>query len=163
MHALIGKNEYIEQLLEKYGDMVYRLALSRTKHIQTAEDIFQEVFLKLTNKLPEFKNESHEKAWLIRVTINCSKNLLSSAWYKRNIPLEENCNFITEEKKEIYFEVLNLPQKERTIIHLFYYEQFKLSEIARLLNITEKNAKTKLFRARKKLADKLKGGFDDGQ
>lgn len=137
--------------------MVYRLALSRTKHIETAEDIFQDVFLKLNNKMPEFQSESHEKAWLIRVTINCSNNWFNSAWNKRKVPLEENLHFETPERNEIYYEVLKLPKQDRTIIYLYYYEQFKLSEISEILHITEKNAKTRLFRARQK----LKGGFEN--
>lgn len=155
MHA--NQNEYIEELVENYGDMVYRLALSRTKHIETAEDIFQDVFLKLSKKLPEFKSTEHEKAWLIRVTINCSNNLLNSAWNKRKVPLDDNLYFESQERHDIYFEVLKLPQKERTIIYLYYYEQLRLSEIAKILKITEKNAKTRLFRARQK----LKGGFEN--
>jgi len=137
--------------------MVYRLALSRTRHIETAEDIFQEVFMKLSKKLPDFKSQEHEKAWLIRVTINCSKNWLSSSWNSKNVTLEENVHFEIQERNDIYFEVMNLPQKERTIIYLFYYEQLHLAEIAKLMNITEKNAKTRLYRARQK----LKGGFLD--
>ena len=72
------KNEYIEYMLEKYADMVYRLAISRTRDKDNGEDVFQEVFLRLSKNLPDFESEEHEKAWLIRVTINCSKNLLNS-------------------------------------------------------------------------------------
>ena len=122
---------------------MYRLALSRTKHIESAEDIFQDVFLKISRNVPEFNNKEHEKAWLIRVTINCTKNWFNSAWNKRRIPLEENLNFETQERHDIYFDVLKLPQKDRTIIYLYYYEQLKLAEIANILHITEKNAKTR--------------------
>ena len=139
------------------GDMVYRLALSRTKHVQNAEDIFQEVFLKLSKKLPNFENSEHQKAWLIRVTINCSNNLLKSAWYNRNVELDENIHFETQERHDIYFDVLKLPKKDRTIIYLFYYEQLKLSEIADVLKISEANVKIRLHRARQK----LKGGFEN--
>lgn len=139
--------------------MVYRLALSRTEHVETAEDIFQEVFLRLSKKMPEFKSKEHEKAWLIRVTINCSKNWLNSAWNRKSTQLEDYMHFETQERHDIYFEVMNLPQKDRTIIYLFYYEQLRLAEIARLMNISEKNAKTRLYRARQK----LKGGFEDEQ
>jgi len=111
----------------------------------------------LSKKLPDFKSQEHEKAWLIRVTINCSKNWLSSSWNSKNVTLEENVHFEIQERNDIYFEVMNLPQKERTIIYLFYYEQLHLAEIAKLMNITEKNAKTRLYRARQK----LKGGFLD--
>ena len=140
---------------------MYRLALARTRNIDNAEDVFQEVFLRLSKKMPEFQSAEHEKAWLIRVTINCSKNMLSSFWNKNIIQLEEEIQFEEEETNEIYFDVLRLPQKERTILHLYYYENLKLKEIAGLMGITEKNAKTKLFRARQKLKEVLEGGEQD--
>ena len=71
--ALKNKNGYINYVIEKYSDMVYRIAYTRTNSKQDSEDIYQEVFLKLAKKIPNFKNEEHEKAWLIRVTINFSK------------------------------------------------------------------------------------------
>ena len=67
------KNKYIEKMVEKYSDMVYRLALIRTKTRENSEDVYQEVFLRLFKKLPNFENENHEKAWLIKVTINCTR------------------------------------------------------------------------------------------
>jgi len=120
------QNEPIEEIIEKYSDMVYRLALSRTRKIESAEDVFQEVFFKLSQKNPNFESEHHRKAWLIRVTINCSKNILSSVWNTRVQSLEEDITFETKERSDIYYEILRLPIKERTIIYLFYYEKFKL-------------------------------------
>ena len=117
--------------------------------------------MKLSQKLPNFQSDEHEKAWLIRVTINLSKNWLNSAWNKKKMPLEDTLHFETKEREDIYFEVLKLPQKERTIIELFYYEQLRLTEIAKLLHITEKNAKTRLYRARQKLKEKIKEGEGD--
>ena len=155
------QNESIEEIMEKYSDMVYRLALSRTRKIESAEDVFQEVFFKLSQKSPNFESEQHQKAWLVRVTINCSKNILSSAWNTKVQSLEEDITFETKEKNEVYYEVLKLPIKERTIIYLFYYEKFKLAEIAKMMGISEKNAKTRLFRARQILKQKLIGGFED--
>ena len=70
--ALIDKEIYINHMIEKYSNMIYRLAIARTKYKEDAEDVFQEVFLKLSKKLPNFENETHEKAWLIRVTIKKS-------------------------------------------------------------------------------------------
>ena len=84
-----SKEEYIKYMVDKYADMVYRLAISRTRNKEDGEDVFQEVFLKLSKKLPEFENENHEKAWLIRVTINCSKNLVNSKFLKNTTELTE--------------------------------------------------------------------------
>jgi len=79
-----SRNEYLEYLVETYSDTVYRLAMSRTRNKETSEDVYQEVFLRLAKKIPEFENEIHEKAWIIRVTINCSKNIfknnVEAAW-----------------------------------------------------------------------------------
>lgn len=79
----------IEKIMQKYSDMVYRLAYARTKNKVDAEDLFQEVFLKCHKANLQFSSEEHCKAWLIRVTVNLSKNLLTSAWQKR-ILLKEN-------------------------------------------------------------------------
>ena len=154
-----SKEEYIKYMVDKYADMVYRLAISRTRNKEDGEDVFQEVFLKLSKKLPQFENENHEKAWLIRVTINCSKNLLESAWNKKTVPLEYEISFSQEEISDVYFEVLKLPQKYRTVIHLFYYERLSLEEISKILNQNINTTKTQLSRAREKLKNNLKGGF----
>lgn len=158
-----SKEEYMDYLLDKYSDMIYRLALARTRNKEDAEDVFQDVFYKLSKKMPEFENENHEKAWLIRVTINLSKNLFSSSWMKNTIPLEEEMKFEEEKEQAVYFEVLALPVKYRTAIHLFYYEGFSIKEIASILKINENTVKTRLSRAKEKLKSRLEGGFEDEQ
>lgn len=157
----LSKEEYIEDLVKEYADMVYRLAMSRTRNKDNAEDVFQEVFLRLAKNKPKFENKLHEKAWIIRVTINCTKNILNSTWLKRTTILEDN--ILVEDKKtyDVYYEVLKLPLKYRTIIHLFYYEGFKIKEISILLNMTESTVKTRLHRAREKLKNSLEGGFEN--
>ena len=155
------KNKYIEEIIEKYSDMVYRLAMARTRNEESAQEVFQEVFLRLSRKLPDFQSEEHEKAWLIKVTINCSKTFLMNKW--RNVTLELPENLPAEEIqiKEIYDTVMTLPQKYRTVIHLFYYEDMSLKQIANILGINENTVKTRLLRAREKLKIILKGGFEN--
>lgn len=152
---------YINDVLKKYSDMVYRLALARTKNKSDAEDVFQEVFLRLINKKPVFENEEHEKAWLIKVTVNCSGKLLTSAWFRHTVPLREELRFETEEKTDVYYAVLELPQKYRTVIHLFYYEDLSIAQIGEILSIKESTIKSQLLRARKMLRPKMKGDFDN--
>lgn len=159
--AQIKKEQYMNNIIEKYSNMVYRLAIARTKNKEDAEDVFQDVFLKLSKKLPEFQSETHEKAWLIRVTINLTNNLFQSAHYKRTVPLEEDLKFEDEQMSNVYFQVLNLPMKYRTIIHLFYYEAFSIKEIASILHTNENTVKTRLSRAREQLKHKLEGGFEE--
>ena len=160
MHAQ-KENLNIEEIVQKYSDMVYRLAVSRTRNKEDAEDVFQEVFLKLSKSKPNFESEEHIKFWLIRVTINSSINLLKSSWMNKITDLKENIKFENEEKHEIYYEVLKLPQKERTIIHLFYYESLKISEIAKMMKISESGVKSRLCRAREKLRKTIQGGIED--
>ncbi|MCL2354908.1 MAG: sigma-70 family RNA polymerase sigma factor [Oscillospiraceae bacterium] len=83
-------NEYIEYLVNEYSDTIFRLAMSRTKNKENSEDVYQEVFLRLAKKIPEFENKEHEKAWIIKVTINCSKTMLSSKHLKNRSELSEN-------------------------------------------------------------------------
>lgn len=155
------KNKYLEKMIEKYSDMVYRLALTRTKSKENSEDVYQEVFLRLSKKLPDFESEEHEKAWLIRVTINCSKNLLSSNFLKYKEELKDDITFETKERHDIYYAVQELPLKYRTIIHLYYYENYKINEISKILNIKENTIKSNLSRAREKLKQKVEGGIEE--
>lgn len=158
----LEKEKYLNELIDTYSNMVYRLALTRTKSKEDSEDIYQEVFMRLSRKLPDFKSKEHEKAWLIRVTINCSKTFLNSRFFKNKTTLDENLSFTTPEKHEIYYIISELPVKYRTIIHLFYYENYKINEISKILHINENTIKSQLSRARNILKDKLKGGnFDE--
>ena len=155
------KNEFLEYAINTYGDMVYRLALSRVRKKDLAEDIFQEVFLRFARKEPIFENEEHEKAYIIRLTINCSKTLLDSKYIKRVVELKDDIVFETPERNQIYYAVLELPLKYRTVIHLFYYEGYKINEISKLLNTNENTIKSQLMRAREMLKTKVEGGIED--
>ncbi len=103
----------IEEVLERYSSMVFRLAFSKTRSKNDAEDITQEVFLKYIKSDKKFNDEEHRKAWLLKVTINASKTLLMSAWFKRTTMFEEADEIVTElnEKSEVYYAVLKLPAK----------------------------------------------------
>lgn len=155
LHSL----ELKEEIVNNYFNTVYKLALAATKHKANAEDVTQEVFLRCFRKDIVFESEEHIKAWLIRVTINCSKNLFTSAWFKRTVPLEEDIAFDEPEKGDVYFAVLSLPPKYRTAIHLFYYEDCKISEIADILGENESTIKSRLSRGREMLRVKLKGEY----
>ena len=157
----LNKEKYLEMMIEKYSDMVYRLALTRTKSKENSEDVYQEVFLRLSREMPDFKTEEHEKAWLIKVTINCSKNLLNSTFLKHTAEMKEDIAFETKERHDIYYAVQELPLKYRTIIHLYYYEGYKINEISKILKINENTVKSRLARAREKLKEKVEGGIEE--
>lgn len=156
-------NSSPEELLHKYADTVYKIAFSRTKNSADADDIMQEVFLRYIRSEVSFENEEHEKAWFIRTTVNCSINLLSSAWFKRTDALEANQDELVTEMKEnseVYYAVMELPEKYRTVIHLFYYEDMSVANIASVLEKKESTIKSLLHRARTLLKEKLQQGLN---
>lgn len=155
------KEKYIKEIIDKYADMVYRVALTRCGTIENAEDIFQEVFLKFSEKMPKFENSEHEKAWFIRVTINLTKNIKSNNWNKKVVYLDENIPFEEKEESDVFSVVCELPTNYKTVIYLSYYEGYKVREIANIMNANENTIKTWLSRAREILKEKLEGGFED--
>ena len=155
------QREVVEKIIEEYADMVYRIALTRCQSVENAEDIFQEVFMKFSEKNIKFESKEHEKSWLIRVTINLTKNMKGSVWNRRVVSLDENIEFNTKEENEIYSIVCDLPQNYRTVIYLLYYEGYKVNEISKLMRKPEGTIKTWLFRAREMLKEKIEGGFEN--
>lgn len=152
----VSKTDYIE----KYFNMVYKLALSQTKSKADADDVCQEVFLRYIRAERPFEGDEHVKAWLIRVTLNCSKSLFASSWFKKTVPIDEEIPFEMKEHGEVYYKVLELPPKYRAVIHLFYYEELSVAEISKYLNIKEATIKSQLHRGREMLKETLKGGYD---
>lgn len=157
----LNKEKYLKEMIEKYSNMIYRLAMARTGNRDMSDDVYQEVFLRLAKKLPQFENEEHEKAWLIRVTINCSKNMMNSGFLRHRAELDENLTFETPERHEIYYAVQKLPLKYKTVIHLYYYENYSIKEISKILRVNENTVKTRLARARKELEKNIGGDSDE--
>jgi len=143
----------VNNIVDKYSTMVYKLAFARTRNKENAEDIFQEVFLRYVRKQPKFENEAHEKAWFIRVTINCSKTLFSFLQKTSYDEFDENLA-AKEEPEEFMEGVLDkLSPEYRTVIHLFYYEGYSTSEISKILSRKESTVRMQLTRARRLLKD----------
>ncbi len=156
--ALQGTRDFKNGICEKYFDMIYKLALSQTKDQGHAEDVTSDVFLKFLSSSKTFESEEHIKAWLLRVTINCSKSVFSNTWFKKTVPLEENIMAeMPEEESEVYAKVLSLPQKYRAVIHLFYYEELSVAQIAKYLELNESTVRTHLQRGRSLLKMSLEG------
>lgn len=144
------------EAFNKYSDMVYRLAFARVKNQYDADDILQEVFLRFIKSKDKVNNEEHAKALLIRITINCSKSMLTSSWFKKTEALSENLS-VTMPENDTLEAVLKLPQKYRTVIHLHYYCGFSIEEIGKILDHNPSTVKSQLHRARMKLKTELKG------
>lgn len=160
MHKTNCADVLKHETVEKYFDTVYRLALSQTRDKNHADDVVQEVFLRYIKTDKVFESEEHIKAWLIRVTVNCSKSVFTGSWFKKTVPLSQELVFETPEKSDVYYAVADLPKKYRTVIHLFYYEDYSVKEIAECLEINESTVKSQLHRGRELLKSKLKGGCD---
>lgn len=158
----------IDDAVRRYADMVYRLAVLNTRNRYEAEDVFQEVFLKLFRHKEGICNEEHLKAWLIRVTVNQCKSLAVTVWNKRRVSMgsvaEQGEEMQADEgESEVYEAVKKLPPKYREVIHLFYYEELQIREIAAVLERNEATIKTQLARGRQMLEKMLKGAFGDGR
>lgn len=156
-------NNNLDALFETYGDMVYRLALVRTKNVADAEDVVQEVFLRCLKHNPVFQSAEHQKAWLIKVALNCSKTLLGSAFRRHSVPEDAMGELSSEDEtpdSTVYDAVLKLPEKYRTAIHLYYYEDYSVKEIAAAMRATESTVKSWLHRARGMLKEMLGGDYE---
>lgn len=152
-----------EEVIRRNSDMVYRLAYSLVKTRADADDIFQEVFLRYMQNAPAFQGAEHEKAWFLRVTMNCCKNFWKSPWTRRRVALEceemEQGGLFCEldgDSAALVDAVKQLSKKYRIVIHLFYYEELSIEEIAKLTNAKASTVRTRLTRARRQLRSLLK-------
>ena len=149
--------DWIEGVVQRNKDKVYRTALAIMHNVADAEDVFQDAFIKLLEKQPHFESFEHEAAWLIRVTVNLCKSQLRSFTRKNTQPLLDSYPAQAEEQHDLIQLVSSLPLKYKTVIHLYYYEGYSIKEIA---GITGRKASTignHLARARLK----LKGYLED--
>ncbi|MCG3085344.1 sigma-70 family RNA polymerase sigma factor [Anoxybacillus sp. LAT_35] len=153
--------EQIQRAMDQYGNMVLRLAYVYMRNEHDAEDVFQDVFIKLYEHMGRIQSEEHMKAWLIRVTINVCKNKLKSFVYRKMDEYEEGTHIsIDHDYFEVTSAVTSLPTKYREVVHLFYYEGYQTKEIAELLGKRESTVRSLLSRAREMLKNKLKGEYD---
>ena len=151
----------IEEKINKYSDMVYRIAYSMTSKKADTEDIYQEVFMKLYNNQKEFDSEEHEKAWIIRVTINECKMLHRKSMFRKEVELDENIGYQDNQDDYVFQCVKKLPEKYRAVIYMHYYEGYKVEEIAKILKSTPGTVKSQLSRSRAMLKDIMGGDLDE--
>ena len=143
-------------LTEEDINMVYKVAFVRVENEEDAKDITGQVFLKIINARVVFKDAGHKKAYLIRSAINQTRNFKSTVWQKKTGGLSEDIAAQPKETDAILDEVKKLDRKLSIIIHLFYYERYKINEIAKLLGVNENTVKTRLSAAKKKLKKLLR-------
>jgi RNA polymerase sigma-70 factor (ECF subfamily) len=144
--------------VERYQDMVYRVAFHVLANSYDADDAVQEVFLKLYTHQKPMDGEEHLRRWLLRVTVNHCRDVLRSPWRKRRAPMEdipEPSVPLQPEQKLLYETVMALPERYRVVLVLFYYEELSVREIGELLGLNPSAVTTRLSRARAKLKEQL--------
>ena len=153
-----------QALAETYRDRLFAAAFQVCGNAADAEDAAQEALLRYHISEKQFESEQHIRAWLLRVAINCAKNVSRSFFRRNTVPLEDymdSLEFDSGESREIFREVMNLPETYRLVIHLFYYEDYTVAEIGRILGLTESNVKVRLSRGRQLLKKNLQEVWDD--
>ncbi|AKN29517.1 RNA polymerase sigma factor [Clostridium carboxidivorans P7] len=166
----------LERLMNDYGDDVLRIAYMYLKDKYLAEDVFQEVFIKVYKNFYKFEKRSSEKTWIMTITMNACKDILRNSWFKRvfafdytdNPSIADNyvdanidnkvINSIQYEK--LLNEVMNLPHKYKEPILLYYYEELSTTDISKILNVPEATIRSRLFRARKMLKFNIDGKIE---
>lgn len=148
------------ELARAYAPAIYRLAYARTGSRADAEDIMQEVFVRLLRARPDFADRAHARAWLLRVAANCANDWFRAPWRRREGPLTDSLPAPEHEDGGVVEAVLALPAKYRTAVHLYYYEELSVAEIAKITGKSESAVKSRLFRARAMLREALKEDDD---
>ena len=140
-----------EEIVTRYENMLYRVALSHTGIREDAEDMVQETFLRWLRARPVFESDEHEKAWLLRVLINLCINLVKKKGNRGQSELLDI--YPAKEQEELYLidEVMRLPPLHRDAIYLFYYENYSTAEIARIMDQKESTVRSYLHRGRQRL------------
>lgn len=164
MQTRLRSDAFLYQAMETCGDAVYRLALCRLGSRADAEDVYQEVFLRLLRDTTEFVDTEHLKAWLLRVTVSRCTDLRRSAWFRRTAPMEAAPNVAapeTAQYDELWQAIAQLPDNLRAVVYLYYVEGYGTEEIAKMVGCRSAAVRTRLCRARKKLKLELEGTEDE--
>lgn len=150
----------INRAVDEYSDIIRRLCMLHLKNYADTEDIFQTVFLKYALSSVEFENKEHEKAWLIRVTINACKDLLKSFFRKRTVSIDqliEQPAPLPQDHRDVLEAVLSLPKKYKDVVYLYFYEGYTAPQISKILEKNVNAVYTLLTRSKKILKTKLGG------
>lgn len=154
-------NQRAEQILNTYGDHILRYAYSYLHNMSDAEEVLQDTLVRFLHTAPVFETAQHEKAWLMRVAGNLSKNRLSYNKVRMADELSEELAADGREELSFVWEAVKaLPEKLRAVVHLFYYEGYSTAEIAQILGRNESTVRSDLRRGRARLKETLKEAYD---
>ncbi len=164
----------LEKVIDQYGDDILRLCCLYLKDIHLAEDALQDTFIKAYRKYGTYNKQASERTWLIRIAINVCKNYLRTSWFKRVVTADKidehlmrnsnnNIQVLERDDGEILEQIMNLSPKYKEVIVLYYYQQFKINEIAEILRTKESTVSVRLSRARGKLKQSMERWSYHGQ
>lgn len=153
-----NEDREIVRIVETYSDMLMRIALNRVNSIAEAEDVVQTTFERLIRRRPRFETREHEKAWLIRTALRICIDGARRASKRVSVPLNEEITAAySQESFELLDTVKKLPEKDRDAVYLYYYEEYTIREIAKILGEREGTTRSRLSRARQKLRAIMEG------
>ena len=152
--------DFIRRVVETHLDMVVRIAYQNTSSLSDAEDVAQEAFIKFM-RAPAIYDESHIKAWLIRVTVNLCRDLKKSFWHKKTGPLTGEWPVFSDTHNQVMNEIRRLPSNYRNAIYLYYYEGYSIAEIAKIFGRKENTVSSWLTRAKKSLRNLILDGGNE--
>ena len=156
----------LEEVYRKYADRVFAAAFSVCQNQADADDAVQDAFIKYNSAGDIFRDEEHMKAWLLRVAINRAKDIRASFWRKNRVSWEEYMEgiiFDEPEDSRLFEAVMKLPDKYRAVIHLYYYEEYSIGEIAGILHSREGTVKSRLSRGRSLLKTMMMEEWNDDE
>ena len=146
------KKEYVQKIVNKYSDMLFRICYCILCNKVDAEDALQDTFVKLITKEPEFTDDEHEKAWLIKVATNISRNMLMLRLRRSTTNLDDITEIgIKDEDSEVFEAIMSLPVKYKIPMVLFYVEGYKINEIADIMQVSSEVVRKRLQKGRELL------------
>lgn len=144
----------VDEAFRRYGDRVFSAAFSICRNREDADDTVQDTFLKYHTQNADYADESHLKAWLLRVAINRAKDITGAFWRRNRVSWEDymdELEFEQPEDRSLFEAVMRLPEKYRIVIHLHYYEEYSIEEISATVHRGPGTVKSQLSRGRKLL------------
>ena len=156
----------VDDAFRHYGDRVFSAAFSVLQNQEDADDVVQDTFLRYLTAKKEYESEDHIRAWLIRVAINRARDVRASFWRRNRTTWEdymETLDFAEPADRTLFETVMSLPEKYRVVIHLFYFEEYSISEIAAILKLREGTVKSQLNRGRMLLKHTMMEEWNDDE
>lgn len=156
----------VDEAFQKYGDRVFSAAFSICRNRADADDVVQDTLIRYYSLEKDYESELHLKAWLLRVAINRAKDITSAFWRKNKVDWEDCMDELAFEEPEdsrLFEAVMRLPEKYRTVIHLFYHEDYAVEEIAGILRRPAGTVKSQLNRGKKLLKNMLREEWNDDE